>query len=148
MVDIGLKPKSFTVAVLSIPAARNGSDGDSKSIDSDTNFKSIQDQRTTILVRSFGTLGLSLYSRNLGRNFNQNLYCFSLAETTWPVCQVGLGVAFSLPGNETTNKADTFASLRQAVAFHLVGGGGGMGGWGEGGGGGQNCSQTIINPCA
>ena len=56
-------------------SARNGSDETTRKSDSDTNFKSIHDKQTPILVRSYRTLGLQLDSRyNFERNFNQKYW--------------------------------------------------------------------------
>ena len=41
-----------------VQSARNGSDETTRKSDSDTNFNSIHDKRTTILVKSYRTLGL------------------------------------------------------------------------------------------
>ena len=58
-----------------VHSARNGSDGTTRKSDSDTNFNSIHAKRTTVLVRSYRTLGLSLDSRyNFKRNFNQKYW--------------------------------------------------------------------------
>ena len=47
-----------------VHSARNGSDGTTRKSDSEANFNSIRDKRTTILVRSYRTIGpLSLDSR-------------------------------------------------------------------------------------
>ena len=41
-----------------VHSARNGSDGTTRKSDSDTNFNSIHDKRTTILVRIIGHLAI------------------------------------------------------------------------------------------